>query len=50
MRWDENDSRTDPWLEAALTIALFLVSRTKSIGSEADLTALRDVEERISPS
>jgi hypothetical protein len=47
VRWDEHDSRTDPWLEAALTIALFLVSRTKSAGSERDLAALRDVEERI---
>ncbi|MFT3695704.1 MAG: hypothetical protein QM831_21380 [Kofleriaceae bacterium] len=47
VRWDEHDPRTDPWLEAALTIALFLVSRTKSVGSEGDLAALRDVEERI---
>jgi hypothetical protein len=47
VRWDENDTRTDPWLEAGLTIALFLVSRTKSIGGEGDLAALRDVEERI---
>jgi hypothetical protein len=47
VRWDENDSRTDPWLEAALTIALFLVSRTESVGSDGDLAALRDVEERI---
>lgn len=47
VRWDEHDSRTDPWLEAALTIALFLVSRTKSVGNEGDLAALRDVEERI---
>lgn len=47
VRWDEYDARTDPWLEAALTIALFLVSRTKSAGSERDLAALRDVEERI---
>ena len=30
-----------------LTIALFLVSRTKSVGDEGDLAALRDVEERI---
>lgn len=47
VRWDESDSRTDPWLEAAITIALFLVSRTKSVGSEGDLAAMRDVEERI---
>ena len=47
VRWDENDSRTDSWLEAALTIALFLVSRTKPIANEGDIAAMRDVEERI---
>jgi hypothetical protein len=47
VRWDENDSRTDPWLEAALTISLFLVSRSKSIGNEGDIAAMRDIEERI---
>jgi hypothetical protein len=47
VRWDENDPRTNPWLEAGLAVALFLVSRTKSVGSEGDLAALRDVEERI---
>lgn len=49
VRGDEHDPRTDPWLEAALTISLFLASRTKSLGSEGDLAvaALRDVEERI---
>jgi len=47
VRWDEHDARTDPWLEAGLTLALFLVSRTKPIGSEGDLAALRDVEQRI---
>jgi hypothetical protein len=47
VRWDENDPRTDPYLEAGLMLALFLVSRRRPVGDAGDLAALRDVEERI---
>jgi hypothetical protein len=44
--WDPDDPATDPWLEAGLTLGLYLVSRVRA--SEAgDLAALRDVERRI---
>jgi hypothetical protein len=47
VRWDENDPSTDPYLDAGLMLALFLVSRSRPVGDAGDLAALRDVEERI---
>lgn len=47
VRWDENDPSADPYLEAGLMLALFLVSRNQAVVDSGDLTALRDVEERI---
>jgi len=47
VRWDENDASTDPYLEAGLMLALFLVSRGRSTGDAGDLAALHDIEERI---
>ena len=47
VRWDENDTSTDPYLEAGLMLSLFLVTRTRPVSEVGDLTALRDVEERI---
>lgn len=47
VRWDENDSSTDPYLEAGLMLGLFLVSRNHAVADAGDLAALRDVEERI---
>lgn len=44
--WDPEDPTTDAWLEAALTLGLYLVSRSKTADS-ADLRALADVEKRI---
>src|SRR5262245_53834960 len=45
--WDDNDPSTDPYLEAGLMLALFLVSRSRPVGDAGDLAALCDVEERI---
>ncbi|MCA9678706.1 MAG: hypothetical protein KC464_27000 [Myxococcales bacterium] len=45
--WDDSDPSTDPYLEAGLMLALFLVSRNRAGADAGDLTAMRDVEERI---
>ena len=44
--WDPDEPATDAWLEAGLTLGLYLVSRTKA-AEAGDITALRDVERRI---
>ena len=44
--WDPDDPASDAWLEAGLTLGLYLVSRTKA-ADDGDLRALVDVEHRI---
>ena len=44
--WDPEDPASDPWLEAALTLGLFLVARTRSVDA-GDMRAMADVERRI---
>lgn len=44
--WDPEDPATDAWLEAALTLGLFLVARSKAVDS-GDIRAMADVEQRI---
>ena len=45
--WDDEDSRTDPYLHAALLAALSLASRKKANADEGDIRALEDVAERV---
>jgi hypothetical protein len=45
--WDETDASTDPYLHAAILLGLTLATRTRTVGSEGDLHALRDIEARI---
>jgi len=45
--WDESDPVTDPYLHAAVLLGLGLVTRTRAVGDEGDITAMRDVEGRI---
>ncbi|MBP8809416.1 MAG: hypothetical protein KBG48_05640 [Kofleriaceae bacterium] len=44
--WDPEDPASDAWLDAALTLGLYLVGRSKAVDS-GDLRALADVEKRI---
>lgn len=44
--WDPEDPATDAWLEAALTLGLYLVARTKTADT-GDVRAMVDVEHRI---
>lgn len=45
--WDENDSSTDPYLQAAILLALGLATRQKRGDDDANIKALADVEQRI---
>ena len=44
--WDPDDPASDAWLEAGLTLGLYLVSRTRA-ADDGDLRAMVDVEHRI---
>jgi len=45
--WDDQDPLTDAYLHAAVLLGVGLVTRTKAVGDEGDITALRDIEKRI---
>lgn len=45
--WDDQDPSTDTYLHAAVLLGVGLVTRTKTVGDEGDITALRDIEKRI---
>jgi hypothetical protein len=45
--WDETNASSNPYLHAAILLGLCLASRTRTVGSEGDLSALRDIEGRI---
>src|SRR5207249_810296 len=45
--WDEQDSRTDPYLHAAILLGMSLVTRSRATGDVGDITALKDIEARI---
>jgi hypothetical protein len=45
--WDESDPASDPYLHAAVTLGLALVTRGKTIGDKGELEALRDIEGRV---
>lgn len=45
--WDDQDPSTDAYLHAAVLLGVGLVTRTKTVGDEGDITALRDIEKRI---
>ena len=45
--WDEEDPSTDAYLHAAVLLGVGLVTRTKTVGDEGDITALREIEKRI---
>lgn len=45
--WDDQDPATDAYLHAAVLLGVGLVTRTKTVGEEGDITALRDIEKRI---
>jgi hypothetical protein len=45
--WDESNAAADPYLHAAILLGLGLATRSKTVGSEGDLEALRDIEARI---
>jgi hypothetical protein len=45
--WDETDATADPYLHAAILLGLGLATRGKTVGTQGDLEALRDVEGRI---
>jgi hypothetical protein len=45
--WDDQDSRTDPYLHAAILLGMALVTRSRTTGDAGDITALKDIEARI---
>lgn len=45
--WDPEDEATDPYLVAAICLAMALVTRTRPQADDADLKALADIEKRI---
>ncbi|MBK6689483.1 MAG: hypothetical protein IPG45_33765 [Deltaproteobacteria bacterium] len=45
--WDDQDPSTDAYLHAAVLLGVGLVTRTKTVGNEGDINALRDIEKRI---
>jgi hypothetical protein len=45
--WDENDPATDPYLQAAILLALGLATRQKRGDDDANVNALADIEQRI---
>jgi hypothetical protein len=44
--WDDEDPSTAAYLQAAVLLGMALVTRSKSVGDEADIAALRDIETR----
>jgi hypothetical protein len=45
--WDASNAAADPYLHAAILLGLGLATRSRTVGSEGDLEALRDIEGRI---
>ncbi|MBK8592629.1 MAG: hypothetical protein IPN77_26635 [Sandaracinaceae bacterium] len=45
--WDDQDPSTDAYLHAAVLLGVGLVTRTKAVGDEGDITALHGIEKRI---
>lgn len=45
--WDDTDPSTDPFLQAALMVALGLATRSKASAAAGDLQALQNVEQRL---
>jgi hypothetical protein len=45
--WDETNAAADPYLHAAILLGLGLSTRSRSVGDQADLEAMRDIEGRI---
>ena len=45
--WDDQDGASDPYLHAAVHLGVALVTRSKAVGEEGDIAALRDIEARI---
>jgi hypothetical protein len=45
--WDDENPRTDPFLQAALMVALGLATRSKCSAEAGDLQALQAIEQRI---
>lgn len=45
--WDEEDTSTDPYLQAAILLALGLATRQKRGENEGNISALADVEHKI---
>jgi hypothetical protein len=45
--WDEEDPSSAPYLQSAVLLGMGLVTRTKTLGDAADISALRDLESRI---
>lgn len=45
--WDDEDPVSDPYLEAALMVALALAVRHRTVASDGDLQALQRIEQRI---
>jgi hypothetical protein len=45
--WDDADPNTDPYLQAALMVALGLATRNKTSADQGDLQALQNVEQRL---
>jgi hypothetical protein len=45
--WDEEDPSSAPYLQSAVLLGMGLVTRTKTLGDAADISALRDLDSRI---
>jgi hypothetical protein len=45
--WDDTDSATDAYLQAAILLGMALVTRTRTTGDAGDIAAMRDIESRI---
>jgi len=45
--WDDQDPATDAHLHAAILLGMGLVTRTRTVGDQGDIAALRDIESRI---
>jgi hypothetical protein len=45
--WDPEDDTSDPYLLAAICLAMALVTRTRAQSDDADLKALADIEKRL---
>jgi hypothetical protein len=45
--WDEMNAVADPYLHAAILLGLGLATRSRTVGDQGDLDAMRDIEGRI---